>query len=300
MARTIECVTNISEGRRLEVVGAVAAAVDAVPGVRMLDIQSDKDHNRSVLTFVGDEEALAEASFRLFEAALPAIDLRTHQGEHPRLGAVDVVPFVPVEDATMDECVGLARRVGAEVARRFSVPVFLYEEAARAPHRRNLEDIRRGQFEGLAEKLKDPQWAPDFGPATPHPSAGASVIGARAPLIAFNINLDTPDIQVAKAIAKTIRTSSGGFPCVKAMGVRLEARNIAQVSINMTDYRRTPLFQVFDAVCAEAERLGVTVVGSEIVGLLPAAALANCSEQLLRLENFRPSQILEYRIKATE
>jgi len=183
------------------------------------------------------------------------------------------------------------------VARRFQVPVFLYEEAARAPHRRNLEDIRRGQFEGLPEKMKDPQWAPDFGPAAPHPTAGASVVGARAPLIAFNINLATPDVAIAKAIAKTIRASSGGFSCVKAMGVRLEARNIAQVSINMTNFRVTPLYQVFEAVNGEAERKGVSVIGSEIVGLIPAAALVNCSEQLLRLENFKPSQILENRMR---
>jgi glutamate formiminotransferase len=300
MARIIECVPNISEGRRLEVVEGVVSAVAAVPGVRVLDVQSDKDHNRSVLTLVGDEASLPAATSALFETALARIDLRSHRGEHPRLGAVDVVPFIPIEGATIGDCVALARAVGEALAERFRVPVFLYEEAASAPHRRNLEDIRRGQFEGLAEKMKDPAWAPDFGPPAPHPSAGASVVGARMPLIAYNINLGTSDLEIAKRIAKAIRHSSGGYRFVKAMGVMLEERKLAQVSINMTDFKKTPLHRVFETVAAEAARHGVNVLGSEIVGLVPAEALIDAADHFLRLEGFSPSQVLERRIREAE
>lgn len=300
MSSIIESVPNISEGRRVEVVEAAAAALRRVPGVRMLDVQSDADHNRSVLSLAGDAQSLKQAILNLFEQALPAIDLRSHRGEHPRLGAVDVVPFVPIEGATMQDCVALAREVGGAVAERFGVPVFLYEEAATAPHRRNLEDIRRGQFEGLPEKLKDPQWAPDFGPPQPHPSAGASAVGARAPLIAFNINLGTPDVEIAKRIAKAIRHSSGGYRYVKAMGILLQQRNVAQVSINMTDYTKTPLHRVFETVRAEAARHGVNVIGSEIVGLVPAQALVDAADYFLRLEGFNPSQVLERRMREAE
>lgn len=300
MSSIIESVPNISEGRRVEVVEAAAAALRRVPGVRMLDVQSDADHNRSVLSLAGDAQSLKQAILNLFEQALPAIDLRSHRGEHPRLGAVDVVPFVPIEGATMQDCVALAREVGGAVAERFGVPVFLYEEAATAPHRRNLEDIRRGQFEGLPEKLKDPQWAPDFGPPQPHPSAGASAVGARAPLIAFNVNLGTPDVEIAKRIAKAIRHSSGGYRYVKAMGILLQQRNVAQVSINMTDYTKTPLHRVFETVRAEAARHGVNVIGSEIVGLVPAQALVDAADYFLRLEGFNPSQVLERRMREAE
>jgi glutamate formiminotransferase len=228
------------------------------------------------------------------------IDLRRHQGEHPRLGAVDVVPFIPIEGATMADCVALARRVAQEVAERHGIPVFLYEEAATAPHRRNLEDIRRGQFEGLAEKLADPAWRPDFGPSGPHASAGAAVIGARMPLIAYNINLGTADLDVARRIAKGIRHSSGGYRHVKAMGVMLEQRKLAQVSINMTDFTRTPLHRVFETVRSEAERHGVHVVGSEIVGLVPGDALFDAAAHYLRLEGFSPDQVLERKIRQSE
>jgi glutamate formiminotransferase len=300
MAQIIECVPNISEGRRPDVVEAVVASIKTVEGVRVLDAQSDRDHNRSVLTLVGDLETLPAAVLRLFETAVARLDLRLHEGEHPRLGAVDVVPFIPIEGATIAQCVELARRVGEEVAQRFALPVYLYEEAASAPHRRNLEDIRRGQFEGLAEKMKDAQWAPDFGPSTPHLSAGAVVIGARMPLIAYNINLGTPDVEIAKKIAKAIRHSNGGYRFVKAMGVLLEERQVAQVSINMTDFKRTPLFRVFETVSAEAARYGVPVIGSEIIGLVPADALLDCADHWLRLEGFTRSQVLENRIRETE
>jgi glutamate formiminotransferase / 5-formyltetrahydrofolate cyclo-ligase len=300
MASIIESVPNISEGRRAEVVDGAAAALRRVPGVRVLDLQSDVDHNRSVLSLAGDARALKQAILTLYEHALAAIDLRSHQGEHPRLGAVDVVPFVPIEGATMQDCVALAREVGQAVAERFALPVFLYEEAASAPHRKNLEDIRRGQFEGLKDKLRDPLWAPDFGPAQPHASAGATVIGARAPLIAFNINLDTPDVDVAKRIAKAIRHSSGGYRYVKALGLMLQQRNVAQVSINMTDYTKTPLHRVFESVRAEAARAGVNVIGSEVVGLVPAQALIDAADYFLRLEGFNPSQVLERRMRESE
>jgi glutamate formiminotransferase len=299
MPRIIETVPNLSEGRRTDVVSEAVAALKRVPGIRVLDVQSDRDHNRSVLTLVGDEEALKSGILGLFEVAISRIDLRSHQGEHPRLGAVDVVPFIPIEGATMAECVALAQEVGRAVAERFGVPIYLYEEAASAPHRRNLEDVRRGQFEGLADRMKDPLWAPDFGPSAPHPSAGATVVGARMPLIAYNINLGTADVDVAKRIAKAIRYSGGGYRFVKALGMMLEDRGIAQVSINMTDFKRTPLHRVFETVRAEAERHGVPVVGSEIVGLVPSEALLDAADHYLRLEGFNPSQVLERKIRET-
>jgi len=300
MPRIIESVPNISEGRRADVVEAAVSALKGVPGLRVLDVQSDKDHNRSVLTLVGDETSLKAGLLALFEVATGRIDLRTHQGEHPRVGAVDVVPFIPIEGATMKDCVALAREVGQAVAERFGVPVFLYEEAATAAHRRNLEDVRRGQFEALAERMRDPAWQPDFGPTAPHPSAGAVVVGARMPLIAYNINLGTPDVEIARRIAKGIRHSSGGYRFVKAMGVMLEERNLAQVSINMTDYKKTPLFRVFETVRSEAARYGVSVIGSEIVGLVPSEALIDAADHFLRLEDFDPAQILERKIREAD
>jgi len=293
----IECVPNISEGRRAEVVEACVGALKRVPGVRVLDHSSDASHNRSVLTVAGDAKPLKEAVLALYETALPLIDLRTHKGEHPRLGAVDVVPFVPIADVTMDGCVALAREVGAEVAARFGVPVFLYEEAASSPARRNLEDIRRGEFEGLAEKLARPEWRPDFGPGAPHPSAGASVIGARMPLIAYNINLATDRLDVAKKIAAAIRLSSGGFRFVKAMGVRVDDRNLSQVSMNLTNFEKTPIYRVFEVVKREAARYGVAVLESEIVGLVPSAALVDAAQFYLQLERFTPEQVLETKIR---
>lgn len=296
MPKLIECVPNISEGRRPGVVEKAVQALKGTPGLRVLDVQSDKDHNRSVLTTAGDDTALKAGILALFEAVLPEIDLRSHEGGHPRMGAVDVVPFIPIEGVTIKDCVALAREVGQTVWERFSVPIYLYEEAASADHRRNLEDVRRGEFEGLVEKMKDPRWAPDFGSPAPHPSAGASVFGARMALIAYNINLGTPNVEIAKRIAKAIRHSSGGYRFVKAMGLLLEERGIAQVSINMTDYKRTPLHRVFETVRSEAARSGVEIVGSEIVGLVPLEALMDAADHYLRLEGFQPSQILEKKI----
>ena len=293
----IECIPNISEGRRPEIVERAVDAVRRVSGARLLDYSSDASHNRSVITLAGDAESLKTAVLALFEAATAAIDLRTHEGEHPRMGAVDVVPFVPIEGVTMDDCVALARDVGRAVAERFNVPVYLYEEASANPLRKNLEDIRRGEFEGLAAKMASEGWAPDFGPAAPHPSAGASVIGARMPLIAYNVNLATDRLDVAKKIATAVRHSSGGFRFVKAMGVSLDDRGIVQVSMNLTNFEKTPILRVFDAVKREAERYGVNVLESEIVGLVPSGALVDVAVSSLQLTQFARDQILETKLR---
>ena len=293
----IESIPNVSEGRRADVIQRLADAIRGTKGVELLDVSSDASHNRSVFTLVGDAASLKAATMALFEQAVAAIDLRTHQGEHPRLGAVDVVPFVPIEGVTIEECVALARDVGAAVAERFGVPVFLYEEAAANPSRRNLEDIRRGEFEGLAAKMTAAEWAPDFGPAAPHPSAGATVVGARMPLIAYNINLDTDRLDVARKIAAAIRHSSGGLRYVKAMGIKIDDRNLTQVSMNLTNFQKTPMFRVFEMVKREAERYGVAVLESEIVGLVPLAALVSSAEFYLQLERFSGDQILENKLK---
>jgi glutamate formiminotransferase len=294
----IECVPNISEGRRPGVIERIASALKAVPGLRVLDVQSDATHNRSVLTLAGDAAALSAGVLVLFERALSEIDLRSHKGEHPRMGAVDVVPFIPIDGVTMAECVQLAKSVAADVAARFALPVYLYEDASANPARKNLEDIRRGEFEGLAAKMAQPGWAPDFGPGAPHLSGGASVIGARMPLIAYNINLATDRLDVAKKIAAAIRMSSGGLRYVKAMGIPLEDRGIVQVSMNLTNYEKTPIFRVFEMVKREAERYGVSVLESEIVGLVPAAALRQSVEWYLRLEGFSGAQVLENKLRS--
>jgi glutamate formiminotransferase len=294
----IECVPNVSEGQRLDVIENMTAALKAVPGLRVLDVQSDASHNRSVFTLAGDAAALSAGIPVLFERAVADIDLRSHRGEHPRLGAVDVVPFIPIDGVTMDDCVTLARSVAADVASRFQLPIYLYEDASSSPARKNLEDIRRGEFEGLAAKIAKPEWRPDFGPAAPHPSAGASVIGARMPLIAYNINLNTDRLDVAKKIASAIRMSGGGLRYVKAMGIPLEDRGIVQVSMNLTNYEKTPIFRVFDLVKREAERYGVSVLESEIVGLVPAAALRQSVEYYLQLEGFSAEQVLENKLRS--
>jgi glutamate formiminotransferase len=294
----IECIPNVSEGRRPEVIEAIASAIRAVPGVGLLDYSSDPSHNRSVFTMAGDAAPLTTAILAMYERALPQIDLRTHQGEHPRLGAIDVVPFVPIEGVTMAQCVELAKDVAREVASRFGVPIYLYEEASVNPARKNLEDIRRGEFEGLAAKMASDGWAPDFGPSSPHASAGASVIGARMPLIAYNINLNTDRLDVAKKIAAAIRHSSGGFRFVKAAGFELKDRGIVQVSMNLTNYEKTPIFRVFETVKREAERYGVSILESEIVGLVPAAALNATAEFYLQIAGFNANQVLENKLRA--
>jgi glutamate formiminotransferase len=294
----IECVPNISEGRRMEVLNACADAIRGT-GVRLLDVKPDASHNRAVYTFAGDAAGVRSAVLALFDAAVPAIDLRQHSGEHPRMGAVDVVPFIPIEGATMADCVALAKDVAAAVAERHGIPIYLYEEAARLPSRRNLEDIRRGEFEGLTAKMQQADWAPDFGPVVPHPSAGASVVGARMPLIAYNVNLATDRLDVARKIATAVRHSSGGLRFVKAMGVPLADRGIVQVSMNLTNYEKTPIYRVFELVKREAARYGVSVLESEIVGLVPAAALTASAAWFLQVDSFTDDLVLETKLRNT-
>ena len=297
MKRLIECVPNFSEGRDASKVDALVAAMSGVPGVFVLDREMDADHNRCVITLAGEPDAVAEAALLGVGKALELINLTQHTGAHPRVGATDVVPFIPVEGVTLEDCVALARRVGNEIWQRYRIPVYFYEAAATRPDRTNLENIRRGQFEGLREELKNNRDRhPDVGEPKLHPTAGATVVGARKFLIAYNINLNTPDLSIAKKIAKAIRFSSGGLRYVKAMGVELKARNLAQVSINLTDFEQTPMHRVYEMVKREAERHGVTTVGSEIVGLVPKKALEMTADFFLQLENFSPAQVLENRL----
>lgn len=294
MAKIVECIPNISEGRNMEVVEAVVNEVRSTPGVTLLDVSSDPNHNRSVITFLGSPEGVADAAVKLAKKAAELIDLTKHVGEHPRMGAVDVCPFVPVKEVSTEECVALSKEVGKRIWEEAGMPVFLYEDSASAPHRVNLAAIRKGQFEGMAEKVQQPEWEPDFGGRTIHPTAGTVAVGCRMPLVAYNINLNTSDIKIASTIAKTIRQANGGLACVKALGVMLEDRNIAQVSINMTNLHKTPLYRVVELVKAEARRWGVTVVGTEVVGLTPMHALIDAAEYYLQIENFDgEKQVLE-------
>lgn len=294
MAKIIQCVPNISEGRRNEVIEAVVDEVRSTPGVTLVDYSSDASHNRSVITFLGNEDSVGEAAFKLAKKAVELIDLRVHEGEHPRMGAVDVIPFIPIRETTLDECDEIAKAVGKRIWEECKMPVFLYEHSATSPKRENLATIRKGQFEGMAEKMQKPEWTADFGGNAPHESAGVVAVGARMPLIAFNINLDTSNLEIASKIAKIIRRSSGGFDCVKALGVMLEERNIAQVSINMTNFNKTPLYRALETVRFEAKRYGVNVVGTEIIGLTPVQALVDCAEYYLQIENFdSKKQVLE-------
>ncbi len=294
MAKIVECVPNISEARNQDVVEAVVNEVRGTPGVTLLDYSSDMNHNRTVITFFGSPEGAAEAAVRLAKKAAELIDLRKHEGEHPRMGAVDVIPFIPIKEMTEEETVALSKQVAERVWNEAKIPVFLYEKSASAPHRQNLAAVRKGQFEGMAEKVQQPEWEPDFGGRTIHPSAGVVAVGCRPFLVAFNINLSTSDVSIASKIAKILRRSSGGFDCVKAMGVLLEDRNVAQVSINMTDFHKTPLYRVVELTKAEAARWGVHVIGTEIVGLTPMQALADSAEYYLQIENFDFSrQVLE-------
>ena len=296
MAKLVECIPNVSEGRRTEVIESLVGVIKEVPGVVLLDYSSDASHNRSVITMVGDPDSVGEAAFRLAKAARDNIDLNHHTGEHPRMGAIDVIPFVPIKEMSVAECEELSKKVGERIYNELSIPVFLYEESATAPHRKNLAAIRKGQFEGMAEKVKQDKWHPDYGNDEIHPTAGVVAVGARAPLVAFNINLGTSDITVADKIAKIIRESSGGLKYVKALGVMLEDRNIAQVSINMCNYEKTPLYRVFELVRAEAARYGVNIIGSEIIGLTPMGALIDTAEYYLKIENFSRAQVLENRL----
>ncbi|MBI3405229.1 MAG: glutamate formimidoyltransferase [Acidobacteria bacterium] len=299
MPRLIECVPNFSEGRDVSKVDALVAAMQSVAGVYVLDKEMDADHNRCVITLAGEPEPVAEAALRGIGKALELIDLTKHQGAHPRMGACDVLPFIPIEGVPIEDCVALAKKTGREIWERFKIPVYFYEAAAQRPERTNLENIRKGQFEGLREEvLKNPDRAPDVGEPRLHPTAGATVVGARKFLVAYNVNLNTPDVGIANKIAKAIRFSSGGLRYAKAMGVDLKARKLAQVSINMTDFEQTPLHRAFEMVKREAARYGVMPVGSEIVGLIPKRAIELTADFYLQLENFSPAQVLENRLAA--
>ena len=296
MNQIIECVPNFSEGRDKEKMEKILNCFRGKEGVKLLDYSNDINHNRMVVTLVGEYAPLKQAVLESVAKAVELIDLNKHEGQHPRMGAVDVIPFIPIKNSTMEECIQLSREVGEEIAKRFDFPVFLYEKSASSPHRENLAAIRKGEFEGMEEKIHQPEWHPDFGPEKRHATAGTVAVGARMPLVAYNINLNTNRLDIATAISKKIRHINGGFRFVKAMGVDLADRGIVQVSINMTDFTRTSLYRVFETVKFEAMRWGVTIAGSEIVGLVPMAAIVDTAEYYLGLENFSIGQVLESKI----
>ncbi|MEY8302751.1 glutamate formimidoyltransferase [Anaerosalibacter bizertensis] len=296
MARILQCVPNFSEGRNKEVIEAIVDEVRKVDEVKLLDYSSDKDHNRTVVTFIGEPERVLEAAFNACKKASELIDMTKHIGEHPRMGATDVIPLIPISDITEEYAIEMSKKLGKRIGEELNIPVYLYEKSASAPHRENLAKIRKGQYEGMAEKLKEEEWAPDFGPNELNIKAGVTAVGARMPLVAFNVNLDTDDLSIAKKISKAVRGSSGGFAYCKALGIEIKERNIVQVSMNMVDYTKTPLYRVFDMIEREANRYGVNVIGSEIIGLVPMNALIDCANYYLKVEDFDESQILEKRI----
>lgn len=287
---------NFSEGRDLKKVEQIADAFRGKLGVKLLDYSADKDHNRMVVTVVGEPEALKAAIVEAIGLAVKLIDLTRHEGQHPRMGAVDVVPFIPIKNVTLDEAIALSKEVAAEVAEKFALPVFLYEKSATASNRENLASIRKGEFEGLRAKMVLPEWQSDFGPKIPHPTAGTVAIGARMPLVAYNINLNTNNLEIADAIAKKVRFLGGGLRFCKAMGVELKERNIVQVSMNLTDFTKTAIYRAHEMVRMEAQRYGVSVVGAEVIGLVPVQALVDAAEYYLGLENFSINQVLEMRL----
>lgn len=294
--KLLECVPNFSEGRNKEVIERIVDPFRKTEGVKLLDYSADKDHNRLVVTVIGDPEGLKKSVLEAMAVAVKEIDMNNHKGEHPRMGAVDVVPFIPVRNVTMEEAVELAKEVARQAAEKFNLPVYLYEDAATSPDRQNLASIRKGQFEGFKEKIKKPEWKPDFGPSEVHPTAGVTAVGARMPLVAFNVNLGTDNIEIADAIARKVRYIGGGLRYCKAIGVDLKERGIVQVSMNMTNYTKTSLYQVYELIKVEARRYGVNVVGSELIGILPAQALIDVAVYYLGVENFSEEQILENRL----
>jgi len=296
MKKIIECVPNFSEGRDPGRIDKIVEPFRRKTDVKLLDYQHDEDHNRMVVTVIGEPDALKDAIISAIGAAIDVIDLRKHEGQHPRMGAVDVVPFIPIKNVTMDEAIKLSKEVAKNVSKKYNVPVFLYEKSATQPERQNLADIRKGQFEGMDEKLRLPEWKPDFGPSKVHPTAGVTAIGARMPLIAFNVNLDTSNLEVADSIAKKVRHGGGGLRYCKAIGVNLKDKGIVQVSMNMTDFTKTSLYRAFELIRIEARRFGVSVVGSEIIGLIPLEALVDTATYYLGMENFSMNQVFEYRI----
>ena len=296
MQKIIECVPNFSEGRDLQKIEKIVEPFRAKDGVKLLDYQHDEDHNRAVVTVAGVPEPLMEAVIEAMGIAIDLIDMRQHQGQHPRMGATDVVPLIPVRNVTSEEAVELSKNLAQKVAVKYNLPVFLYENSATTPQRQNLATVRKGQFEGMAAKLKQADWQPDFGPAEIHPSAGVTAIGARMPLVAYNVNLDTDNLAIADRIAKQVRHISGGLRYCKGLGIELKDRGIVQVSMNMTDYTKSALYRVFELIRIEARRYGVNVIGSEIIGLVPMEALIDSAAYYLGLEDFSMEQVLEYRI----
>ncbi len=296
MNKIMECVPNFSEGCDKRKIEKIVDCFRGKENVKLLDYSSDEDHNRSVVTVVGEPEALKSAVIEAIGKAIELIDMTRHKGQHPRMGAVDVVPFIPIKNVTTEDAVALSKEVAGEVGERYNLPVFLYEKSASAPHRENLAAIRKGEFEGMAEKIKQPEWRPDFGPAERHPTAGTVAIGARMPLVAYNVNLNSNDLSIADAIAKKVRFIGGGLRFCKGMGVELKERGIVQVSMNLTDYTKTSIYRAHEMVRMEAQRYGVSIVGSEVVGLVPMMALVDCAEYYLGIENFKAEQILESRI----
>jgi glutamate formiminotransferase len=296
MKKIIECVPNFSEGRNPENIEKMVAPFRKQKGVKLLDYQTDEDHNRMVVTVVGEPDVLKAAVIEAMGCAIDLIDMRTHKGQHPRMGATDVVPFIPIKNIDMQEAVAFSREVAKEVAQKYSLPIFLYEKSASRPERQNLANIRKGQFEGMADKVEQPEWKPDFGPAKAHPSAGVTAMGARMPLVAYNVNLDCSDIEIANEIAKKVRHISGGLRYCKGLGIELKDRGLVQVSMNMTDYTKTAMYRAFELIKIEARRYGVNVIGSEIVGLVPLQALMDTAAYYLGLEDFSMEQVLETRI----
>ncbi|MDR2816981.1 MAG: glutamate formimidoyltransferase [Proteiniphilum sp.] len=296
MDKIMECVPNFSEGHDKRKIEEIADVFRGKEGVKLLDYSGDADHNRSVITVVGEPEALKNAVIEAIGKAVELIDLTQHHGQHPRMGAVDVVPFIPVKNVTMEEAVALSKEVAKTVGERFGIPVYLYEKSASAIHRENLSAVRKGEFEGLADKMKQPEWTPDFGPSEPHPTAGAVAIGARTPLVAYNVNLGTNNLEIAVAISKKVRHTGGGLRFCKAMGIALEDRGVTQVSMNLTDYTQTAIYQAHELVRIEAQRYGVPVVGAEVIGLVPVEALVETAAYYLGLENFSVNQVLEARL----
>ena len=294
--KLLECIPNFSEGRDTKKIEKIVNPFRTTSGVKLLDYSADKDHNRLVITALGGPEELKEAVLKASEIAVEIIDMNDHEGEHPRMGAVDVVPFTPVKNIDMKEAVELANEVGKSLAKKLNLPIYLYEEAATSPDRKNLAKIRKGEYEGFSDKIKMEKWKPDYGNAELHPTAGATVVGARMPLVAFNINLDTDNLDIANKIAKKVRHSSGGLRYCKAIGVELNERGIVQVSMNMTNYTKTALYQTFEMVKFEANRFGINIVGSELIGLLPAQVLFDVAEYYLKLEDFSADQIMENRL----
>ncbi|HHK0193548.1 TPA: glutamate formimidoyltransferase [Streptococcus pyogenes] len=294
MAKIVECIPNFSEGQNQAVIDGLVATAKSIPGVTLLDYSSDASHNRSVFTLVGDDQSIQEAAFQLVKYASENIDMTKHHGEHPRMGATDVCPFVPIKDITTQECVEISKQVAERINRELGIPIFLYEDSATRPERQNLAKIRKGQFEGMPEKLLEEDWAPDYGERKIHPTAGVTAVGARMPLVAFNVNLDTDNIDIAHKIAKIIRGSGGGYKYCKAIGVMLEDRHIAQVSMNMVNFEKCSLYRTFETIKFEARRYGVNVIGSEVIGLAPAKALIDVAEYYLQVEDFDYNkQILE-------